>query len=117
MLSVAAAQEKVLAVAQRSTSIAKLGAADALGLVIAEDVISDVDLPPFRKSMMDGFAVCSADCAITGAPLAIVEEITAGRMPSKNLQAGQSARIMTGAPLPDGSDAVVMIEQCTVSDQ
>lgn len=117
MLNVADAQEKVLAVAQRSTSIAKLDTAEALGFVIAEDINSDLDLPPFRKSMMDGFAVRSADCTTTGATLAIVEEITAGRMPSKILQAGQSARIMTGAPLPDGSDAVVMIEQCTVSDQ
>jgi molybdopterin molybdotransferase len=88
----------------------------ALGLVLAEDVASDLDMPPFDKSMMDGYAVRSADIVGGPATLDVIEEITAGRTPSKTLGPGQAARIMTGAPLPAGADAVVMIERCESID-
>jgi len=83
--------------------------ADALGLAIAEDVVSDTDSPPFDKALMDGYAVRSAD-VVGETVLTVVEEITAGRVPTRDVQPGEAARIMTGAPLPAGADAVVKIE-------
>jgi molybdopterin molybdotransferase len=84
----------------------------AIGRVLAEDVAADLDMPPFDKAMMDGYAVRSADLAAGPRVLDVVEEITAGRTPTKTLQDGQAARIMTGAPIPAGADAVVMVEHC-----
>ena len=86
----------------------------ALGRVLAEDVASDIDMPPFDKAMMDGFAVRSADLATGPRVLEVIEEITAGHTPTKTVSDGQAARIMTGAPLPPGADAVVMVERCEV---
>jgi molybdopterin molybdotransferase len=83
--------------------------ADALGLAIAEDVVSDTDSPPFDKALMDGYAVRSADVA-GETVLAVVEEITAGCVPTRDVKTGEAARIMTGAPMPAGADAVVKIE-------
>ena len=75
---------------------------DALGLLLAEEIISDVDSPPFDKSLMDGYAVRSADIADGRATLSVIEEVTAGHVPTKPLGRGQATRMMTGAPLPDG---------------
>lgn len=83
----------------------------ALGLVLAEDVASDLDMPPHDKAMMDGCAVRSADLPDGRGVLQVVEEITAGQTPRLPLGEGQASRIMTGAPLPDGADAVVMVER------
>src|SRR5205085_2995293 len=83
----------------------------ALGLVLAEDVFSDLDMPPHDKSLMDGYAVRAADLADGQAVLTILEEITAGRMPAHPVGPGQATRIMTGAPIPNGADAVVMVER------
>jgi molybdopterin molybdotransferase len=88
--------------------------AEALGLVSAEEAVADVDSPPFDKALMDGFAVLSADVASGEARLKIIEEITAGMTPSKPVTAGCATRIMTGAPLPDGADAVVIIEDTQI---
>src|SRR5437588_1448209 len=116
MLAVADAQAVVLhharPLAPRTTPLT----AEALGRVLAEDVASDLDMPPHDKAMMDGYAVRSAD--FTGAPavLDVVEEITAGRTPTKALGPGQASRIMTGAPIPVGADAVVMVERCRPLD-
>lgn len=85
---------------------------DALGVVLAENIASDIDSPPFDKAMMDGFALRSADLRDTRAELAIIEEIPAGKTPTKEVGDGQASRIMTGAPIPKGADAVVMIERC-----
>jgi len=82
-----------------------------LGQVLAEDVVSDVDQPPFDKAMMDGYAVRVADFAEGRAELQVVEEITAGRMPTRPVGPGGASRIMTGAPIPEGADAVVMVER------
>ena len=76
----------------------------ALGLVLAEDMASDLDMPPYDKAMMDGYAVRSADLAAGAATLDVIEEIIAGRTPTKTLGPGQAARIMTGAPVPAGAD-------------
>lgn len=111
MISVEEAQSKISVIAQRAPAVVQMATADLLGCVLAEKIVSDVDLPPFRKSMMDGYAVQSVDCKSSNVILQVVEEITAGKMPSKTIQSGQAARIMTGAPVPDGADAVVMVEQ------
>jgi molybdopterin molybdotransferase len=83
----------------------------ALGLVLAEDVVSDLDMPPYDKSLMDGYAVRAADLPDGRGTLSVIEEITAGQTPRLPLGRGQAARIMTGAPLPGGADAVVMVER------
>jgi molybdopterin molybdotransferase len=84
----------------------------ALGLVLAEDVTSDLDMPPFDKALMDGFAVRSADLAAGQLVLTVIEEITAGQTPKRPLrERGDATRIMTGAPLPAGADAVIAVEQ------
>jgi molybdopterin molybdotransferase len=91
---------------------------DALGRVLAEDAISDIDVSPFDNSAMDGFAVRAAD--ITSASidtpvlLEVVAHIAAGEVFDGEVAAGTVARIMTGAPTPVGADAVVMVEDTTV---
>jgi molybdopterin molybdotransferase len=82
----------------------------SLGRVLAEDVRANRDLPPYDVSAMDGYAVRSADLDHVPANLAIIEDIKAGDLPRKTVLAGQCSRIMTGAPLPDGADAVIRIE-------
>lgn len=82
----------------------------ALGRVLAEDVIAPADVPPHDNSAMDGYAVRSAD-AVAGAELRVVGEVAAGAVATRPLGAGEAYRIMTGAPLPPGADAVVMQEQ------
>ena len=88
--------------------------AEALGRVLAERVDSDIDSPPFDKSLMDGFAVRATDVATGTARLVVVEEVTAGEVAEKSLETGQAIQIMTGAPIPDGADAVVRIEDTEV---
>lgn len=82
----------------------------SLGRVLAEDVRANRDLPPYDVSAMDGYAVRSADLANAPASLIIIEDIKAGDMPIKTVQPGQCARIMTGAPVPKGADAVIRVE-------
>lgn len=84
--------------------------------VLAEDAVSDVNIPPFNKALMDGFAVRSADVPEGKGTLQIQEVIYAGSVPDKPLSAGRSAQIMTGAPLPEGADAVVQIEHCEIDE-
>ncbi len=86
----------------------------AVGQVLHADVVSDVNAPPHDKSVMDGFAVRAEDVATPGQKLKIIETIVAGQIPSKRLAAGEAARIMTGAPLPEGAEAVVMVELTAV---
>ena len=85
--------------------------ADCVGCVLAEAVSADIASPPHDKSVMDGFAVRSSDVSAGYKRLRIVETIIAGDWPKQPLSPGEAARIMTGAPLPVGADAVVMVEQ------
>ncbi|HZZ78890.1 MAG TPA: gephyrin-like molybdotransferase Glp [Gemmataceae bacterium] len=117
MLTVAQALEMVLQnVRPLPAATATLGP-DALGLVLAEDIASDLDLPPFDKAMMDGFALRASDLRDGRTELTIIEEIPAGKTPTRTVAAGQASRIMTGAPMPGGADAVVMIERCEIAGQ
>jgi molybdopterin molybdotransferase len=83
----------------------------APGRVLAEDVAADVDMPPFARSSMDGYAVRAADVAQVPARLRVIASIAAGSFPDFTLQPGQAAKIMTGAPVPSGADAVQIIEK------
>lgn len=83
---------------------------ESLGAVLARDILSDIDSPPFDKSMMDGYAVRAADLSRPRAKLRVVGELTAGRVDQRGLEAGEAIRIMTGAPIPSGADAVVRFE-------
>ncbi len=83
---------------------------EALGRVLAEDVFADMDLPPFDRAQMDGYAVRSADLRETPARLRVVGEAAAGDGWRGTLQAGEAVRIMTGAPLPSGADSVQQVE-------
>ena len=85
-------------------------AADALGCVLAADIRSDIDSPPHDKALMDGYAVVASDI-VPGIELSILEEVTAGDVPTKPVTAGTATRIMTGAPIPEGANAVVMVER------
>jgi molybdopterin molybdotransferase len=89
--------------------IHRIALTQAIGLRLAEDIHSDRDYPPFDKSLMDGFAVRSADIA-SPTSLQIIETIPAGTTGQHELKPGQAAAIMTGAPLPNGADAVVPVE-------
>src|SRR5215470_11387961 len=79
----------------------------ALGRVLAEPVVSPVTIPPWANSSMDGYAVRAHDTGRAPVELAVVGRIIAGSMPPRALRAGEAMRIFTGAPLPDGADAVV----------
>ncbi|MDP9319742.1 MAG: molybdopterin molybdotransferase MoeA [Chloroflexota bacterium] len=83
---------------------------DALGTTLAEDIVADRDVPPFRNSAMDGYAVIGDDVADVPAILRVVGEIAAGGVPSRPIVRGEAMRIMTGAPMPDGADTVVRVE-------
>ena len=90
--------------------------ANAVGRTLARAVNATSDFPPFDKAMMDGFAVRSADCSAAGAKLRIVGLRQAGENQDITLNRGEALRINTGAMLPKGADAVVRIEDCTVSN-
>ena len=87
---------------------------EALDLVLAEEVVSPIDLPGWDNSAMDGYAIRAADVA--GATperpvaLTVVETVPAGRFPAKAVRAGEATRIFTGAPLPAGADTVIRQE-------
>src|SRR5438045_738007 len=103
VISVDQALETVLTAtpASRSEEIALV---DAAGRVLLEDLASDVDLPPFDRASMDGYAVRAAD-AVLDAELTVVGEVRAGQYPDRFLEAGEAIAVMTGAPVPRGADA------------
>jgi len=88
---------------------ATLSIMDSVGLPLSADVVADRDAPPFDSSAMDGYAVRAAD-AIEGASLNVVGEIAAGGWPDRSVGAGEAIAIMTGAPVPEGADAIVPVE-------
>jgi len=111
MISVRDAQTHIL---DRITTVAApelLPLAAALGRVLAEDVRSEMDVPPTTNSAVDGYAVAAADIPATGTrALTVVGELAAGAVFSGALQRGQALRIMTGAPMPAGADTVYLQE-------
>jgi|CXWL01.1.fsa_nt_gi molybdopterin molybdotransferase len=85
--------------------------AQAGGRILRAPVVSDRDLPPFNRAAMDGFAVRSADTVAAGAKLRVAGEVRAGFWPDREVATGEAFRIMTGAPAPQGADAVIQVER------
>ncbi|MCI0482897.1 MAG: molybdopterin molybdotransferase MoeA [Candidatus Dadabacteria bacterium] len=113
MVSVEEAQKLVLDNTRLLDEI-ELSIEEALGLVLSADVISPVNLPLFTNSAMDGYAVSSED-TVSASPenpvhLKVVRTVRAGDFPDFSITSGNAAKIMTGAPVPDGADTVVRIE-------
>jgi molybdopterin molybdotransferase len=97
----------------------RIALSDSLGRILAEDIYSDMDMPPFDKSAVDGYA-CRLSAGPQNAgnqnfiplsgPLQMVETIAAGTIPQKDIMPGQCSKIMTGAMIPSGADCVIMVE-------
>jgi len=113
MISVEEALEKILSYVKVLEPERK-PILDCLGQVLAEDVYSTIDIPPLDNSAMDGYALRAKDTrgASEASPryVVVVGEVAAGSMPTKEVRPGTAIRIMTGAPLPEGADAVVRFE-------
>lgn len=114
LLSVSDARARILS-KFRPVTTESLPLADCMNRVLAQDISAADDLPPFDNSSMDGFAVRSADVADANPAsprrLNVVADIPAGFAPSTSLAPGEAARIMTGAQIPNGADAVVPVEE------
>jgi molybdopterin molybdotransferase len=110
LISVEEARERILG-AVEPLSAEEVAIASALGRVLAEDVAAEGDLPPFRSSAMDGFALVAG----AGGELPVVGESRAGRPFDGTLRAGEAVEISTGAVVPDAADAVVPIERVEVA--
>ncbi|MDF1516229.1 MAG: molybdopterin molybdotransferase MoeA, partial [Anaerolineae bacterium] len=114
IMSVEDALEKVLSVFHKleSESVKLL---DALGRILAEDITAHGDIPPHANTAMDGYAVVAADT--TGADsetpimLNVIENLSAGYVAKSKVSSGRAIRIMTGAPMPGGADAVIPFEE------
>jgi molybdopterin molybdotransferase len=109
MLSVTQAVQRILDVVEPFPP-EPLPITDARGLSLAEPIVSGIDSPPFDKALVDGFAVRAADVATGQATLTVLAEVSAGQVPTREVEPGTAIQIMTGAPLPGGADAVVRIE-------
>ena len=117
MIDYSDARALVLAAAKRLPA-ESVPLARALGRTLALDIKAREDIPPFTKATMDGYAVRAADtrrspaapATFDAVELEVLEDLAAGRFSRKTVGAGQAVRIMTGAPLPGGADAVVMVE-------
>jgi molybdopterin molybdotransferase len=116
MLSAANLLEELLARARLVTETTTLTLAETLGRVLAQAQVSAITVPPLDNSAMDGYAVRTADVATRGIRLPISQRIAAGQV-GTSLQPGTAARIFTGAPIPQGADAVLMQEDCTADGQ
>jgi molybdenum cofactor synthesis domain-containing protein len=117
VISLADAQARVLStVAPLAPVTVPLG--EALGLALSAPLTANEPVPPFDNTAMDGYAIRAEDT--TGASpaspvrLVVVDELPAGKAPSVSVSPGQAIRIMTGAPIPPGADAIVMVEDTTV---
>ena len=115
LLSVEQAIEKILSQAVAVEQTESVDTLNALNRVLAEDLHSTIDVPGYDNSAMDGYAVHSDDCQMSGAALLVTQRIPAGQVGSQ-VEPGCAARIFTGAPVPEGADAVVMQEKCDADE-
>lgn len=111
LLSLDDALPQLLSQAHALTGVQSVSTFEADGRVLAQDVTAALQVPPQDNSSMDGYAVRVADCAQVGAVLRVTQRIPAGTHGTQ-FNAGEAARIFTGAPIPPGADAVVMQEDC-----
>ena len=113
LIPIADARQLVLSACVESAPI-NVGVDQATGFVLAQDVVSPEDVPPFANSAVDGYAVRAVDTSGAhseqGISLRVVGEVAAGAPANIAVGAGAAIRIMTGAPMPDGADSVVMVE-------
>jgi molybdenum cofactor synthesis domain-containing protein len=109
MIPINQAIQTVLAETRR-LSCESVALSESAGRILAEDIIADTDLPPFDRAQMDGYAVRAADLASVPTSLRIVGESAAGAGWHHEMNAGEAVRIMTGAPVPVGADAVQQVE-------
>ncbi len=120
MLTVEEARERILASFQPLQSVEEVPLTAALGRVLAEDAVAGESLPPFANSAMDGYALRSEDttsaAAATPTKLRLAGEVPAGQVYAGRVEAGETVRILTGAPLPEGADAVIQQELTDVQD-
>jgi molybdopterin molybdotransferase len=113
LLSLDDALPQLLAQVHVLTTTQSVSTFDADGRVLAQDVVAVLQVPPQDNSSMDGYAVRASDCVQAAAVLHVTQRIPAGTHGTQ-LNAGEAARIFTGAPIPPGADAVVMQEDCEV---
>ncbi len=120
LLSVEQARAGVFDATEGPVGVETVATADALGRVVAEQVVAAVSLPPWDNSAMDGYAIRAADtnAAAETAParLEVVGDVAAGAAPTRTVEQGTAVRIATGAPIPAGADAVVPVEDTTPLD-
>lgn len=102
--------QRVIAESITTLGVEPVRIEQSVGRVLAEDIRANRDLPPFDVSAMDGFAVRAADIGSVPTTLSVIEDINAGDLPKRVVETGQCARIMTGAPMPQGADTVIKIE-------
>jgi molybdopterin molybdotransferase len=115
VLSFDEALELLLARARKVKGVDRVPLTEATGRILAEPVLSTVDVPPLDNSGMDGYAIRCADVPAAGAILRVAQRIPAGSLGAM-LEPGTTARIFTGAPVPAGADAVVMQEFCDAGE-
>ena len=104
--------QRIVLDAATSLGLEKISILDTLGRVLGEDIIAERHNPPWDNSAMDGFAVRAEDIQqehtiSKPVTLTVIEDVPAGKMPTKSVGRGQAIRIMTGAPIPKGADTVV----------
>ena len=109
MIPLHEAQEKVLAGCAPLTPVL-VAYTEMTGRVLDQDVVAVEDVPPFQNTAVDGYAVRTADTEQVPVELVVVDTLAAGAEPKIAVNAGEAIRIMTGAPMPNGADAVVMVE-------
>jgi molybdopterin molybdotransferase len=114
-IPLADAQEIIAAATMALTGVERVALREARGRVLARDVVAPGDVPPFARAAMDGYAVRAADTAGATrdkpAVLRCIEQVYTGQMPVQAVAAGSCSEVATGAPMPDGADAVVMVEE------
>lgn len=115
MIPISEAREHVLS-ACSTLEPRRLASHDAVGCVLAETVRAAQCVPPFTNSAMDGYALRADDTRTTPARLSVIGTILAGSDPALSIDSGQAVRIMTGAPLPPGADAVCMLEHARLDE-
>ncbi|WP_047043967.1 bifunctional molybdopterin-guanine dinucleotide biosynthesis adaptor protein MobB/molybdopterin molybdotransferase MoeA [Vibrio mexicanus] len=113
-LSVEQGQEKILSTIKPIELIQSISVADSYGSILAEDIVSPINVPQYTNSAMDGYAIRGDD--IGQAAYNVVAEVMAGHSFEQELKKGEAVKIMTGAPTPMGADTVIMREQATQND-
>ncbi len=94
----------------------RLPLSQAVGRVLAEDILSDIDSPPYDKALVDGYAVVATDMRGGRGDFMVIDEVRAGDIPCEPLQSGMATRVMAGAPVPRGADTVVPGERAQADD-